>query len=693
VSLALAAALLPFLAAVGQPVWTDDVWWHLALGEAYAKQGPWLAGDPLLFAAEGPPIAAAWLADLGLHGVASVFGIQGLRVLHMTLASGILALAFSLLRRAGGGGATAAAGTLAFLALAAYRVVQLRPHLASIGLTLGLVGWVLLPARPPSWRRVALAAVGMGLWANLHASFLLGPILVATALAGVVAGHALGLGDAESSRQRMQRLGALLLLGGLATLANPGGLAPHLAYFAADAETMSIGRVADEWSGLHPFRWPSPGLPPGPLELLVWWGLAIGTVMTLALSLWRRERQTLDPALGALAIAGLVAPLFGVRFLWLGFLPLALLASASAAIPRRQHVQPGASVLGVGLAIGFFSLGPWSSISRSMPRSLASYTEPYAAGKYHANAVWMLRDAGVEGRMFQEYAHGGFLGYALAPRIETFINGSLNVPNEILRANRAIRLHQGLRDDQDFLELLDALELDVFFGIRLPTLRQGMPWFFTSNHLAGAPGWIPIFRNLDTVVYLRTNARNRDNLTRVERYYASRGIPFDADRGFEIEQVLQRADAQWSIGQGIAPYHLPQLTAAANGFDAQERSGARDQLASLYAALGLCERALRYDRQALREAPESVPVRRRRVWCLLHERRFDEARAEAGALAELTQDPLSQRIATAALELPDASDAATAARIATLPLFWGAQARFLAAGFAAPAARSLREGR
>ena len=109
---------------------------------------------------------------------------------------------------------------------------------------------------------------------------------------------------------------------------------------------------------------------------------------------------------------------------------------------------------------------------------------------------------------------------------------------------------------------------------------------------------------------------------------------------------------------------------AANGYDAEERRGARDQLASVYAALGMCGRALPYDRQALRETPENVSARRRRVWCLLQERRFDEARAEAQRLGELAQDPLSQQIATAALELPGSSEAATAARIATLPLFW-----------------------
>src|SRR4029453_10219306 len=62
---AVAAALL--LLAAGQPLFTDDAWWHLALGRAFAERGPWLPEDPLLFAAASPPSPSAWLFALMLH--------------------------------------------------------------------------------------------------------------------------------------------------------------------------------------------------------------------------------------------------------------------------------------------------------------------------------------------------------------------------------------------------------------------------------------------------------------------------------------------------------------------------------------------------------------------------------------------------------------------------------------------------
>src|SRR5262245_11551222 len=71
------------LLAVGRPIFTDDLWWHLALGRAFAEGGPWLAADPLLFAPAGPPTPASWLADIALASVARAAGFGTLRVLHV----------------------------------------------------------------------------------------------------------------------------------------------------------------------------------------------------------------------------------------------------------------------------------------------------------------------------------------------------------------------------------------------------------------------------------------------------------------------------------------------------------------------------------------------------------------------------------------------------------------------------------
>ena len=65
-ALGVQAALL--LYASGRPLFTDDLWWHLALGRAFLAGGPWLAADPSLHTAPGPPDGAHWWAPRTLLG-------------------------------------------------------------------------------------------------------------------------------------------------------------------------------------------------------------------------------------------------------------------------------------------------------------------------------------------------------------------------------------------------------------------------------------------------------------------------------------------------------------------------------------------------------------------------------------------------------------------------------------------------
>ena len=132
------------LVAVGQPIFSDDLWWHLALGAAYLREGPWLAADPLLFTALAAPPPTSFLADAGLHLVWALSGFRGLRFFHLTLVIAILGLAWSCLRGAGRNRAAASVLTAVFAAFSAYRLVQLRPELGTVLATLLLYQLLLL---------------------------------------------------------------------------------------------------------------------------------------------------------------------------------------------------------------------------------------------------------------------------------------------------------------------------------------------------------------------------------------------------------------------------------------------------------------------------------------------------------------------------------------------------------------------
>lgn len=268
--------------AVGQPIFTDDLWWHLALGRAFAEHGPWLAEDPLLFAPAGPPSPSSWLSDVALAHLAQTVGFIGLRVLHVAFVAGILALVWSLLRRASRSAAIASCGTTAFAALAAYRLVQLRPDLVSIAASLVLFRCRFADPRPPPWPHVALMSALAMLWANMHAGFPLGLMWIGAALGGLVIAAPLRTAEQRrSDRVRAQRLAAALAFTGLATLANPAGVGAHLAYLVAGSGTPALENIADEWVPLSLFALPTSPRPPSPLAWALVWSILLGTALAL----------------------------------------------------------------------------------------------------------------------------------------------------------------------------------------------------------------------------------------------------------------------------------------------------------------------------------------------------------------------------------------------------------------------------
>ncbi len=687
------------LVATGQPILSDDIWLHLSLGRAYAAEGPWLSADPLLAAAPGPPLPSAWLTDVIFYLGQWLTGFQGLRILHVGLVAALLLLAGSALKRASGSLLVASLATSAFAVLAAYRVVQIRPHLFTMLAVLILYRLLFEHRRPPSRSQIAGAIALCLVWANLHAGFVLGPLFIGAGLGGTLLAAFFGRGEArQEASQRATRLGVAFVLAGLATAINPSGFDPHIAYWVAGSDTPDLGRVADEWTRVHLFEMPVAGLPPSLLS----WGIN-GSLWILTpiacLATWVRARRPgrdgwqeplVDPALIVMAAAALCAPLFGVRFLWLGILPLLLLAQISRTIPAISEPSPrrapswGLAMASVALAFAFLRIGPWPMISSILPQSLAGYGAPYPAAKYSSQAVWLLRDAELEGTLFGKYSAGGFFGYWLAPEIRTFVNGSLNVDPAAMAANRPILEARGERPGESLSDLLDRHGIDLFLGARLPTAESsGRPLYYTTAHLERTPGWIPIFRNLSGAIYLRNNPRNQENLQRIARYYRRQAVPFNSERGFEVDRVIaSRPD--WAIRQGVVPTFFTNLMALARPGGSEEERQAARFAASLYAILGLYERSIGIDQQLLEAEPDNLVTLRRLVWSLLRTGQYPEAAALAGALAE-SPDPVSRTVARAAEAA--AQDDLAEGQTRLLPLLTEAEGWQLSQGIVLPAAR------
>jgi hypothetical protein len=680
------------LYAVGQPIFTDDLWWHLGLGSAFIADGPWLEADPLLFDAAGPPRPASWLVDIALFEISRWGGFAALRLLHVGAVAAILAGVWRLLGRANRSSSVASAGVLAFVALAAYRLVQLRPELATIALTLALYAWILAPRLPLSARRIALLAAFAALWANLHAGFPLVLMFPAAALVGLVVAAPFRNPEARrADRTRAKRLAFALAAAFLGTLANPLGIHAHLAYLVAGDATPSLSHVSDEWIPVSLFALPASPQLPSPLSWTLTWVLLLLLASALVRAI-RRARASgegfeSDPALLAVSLAAFAMMLTAVRFLWLGIVPLLWMASTwSAPSAGRKRLLPAFAA--VSILAAFVAIGDWPAITRGLPTTWQSYSRPYPVGKYSAHAIWMLRDSGVRGNLYAEYFLGGFAGYWLAPEIRALVNGTLNVPRGTLDAVANISRRLGSGPDEHFEELIDRLDIDIFLGTRLPEVRPMARRFpSTTAHLEGVPGWIPIFRNPSSALYLRASDRNRENLERFARYYAARGVPFDPIRGFEPVAVIERAN-EWAVRHGVVPRDFALLAHSARHGNGAQGANARRRVATIYAALGLYDEAATLDRRSLAIQPGAIGVRRRLVWSLLRSGAFEEA---AGLAVPLTARPASDRIsheiAAAAQEVGALEPESARARIAALPILTAEEARWLLMRSASPAPR------
>jgi hypothetical protein len=696
-SLLVLAALL--IAVAGGPISTDDLWWRLKLGEAFSANGPWLDIDPMLFSATDVPNPAAWIFDVAVFRLLSFGGFPALKVLHVLTTIAILALAWRLLLRASRSTIAASLATAAFAALVAYRTFQLRPHLFTILAVLILYALLMEKDEGPSPLRILAASVLCAVWANVHAGFLLGPILIGTAVAAACLATLVAGATADSTlRRRAARLIIALGATSLGTLANPRGAAAHLSYFLGGKSTPDLSVIRDEWAAFHPFQLPLIGSLPTPAAWTLEWILILFVLVFAGIEIagWRRspkpDKPKIDLVLLALAVAAIGASLIAVRFLWLGIFPLLLISKAWPSIqndvtPRVRLGIAGVATLLVPL---FIFTGDWALASKGLPKTWAGYSQDYNARQYYGHGVWFLKDAQISGNLFSDYFMGGFLGYWLTPEIQTFVNGSLNVPIDVMDAYTALRHRRGLEPGRDFLSLLDDREIDLFFGLGTPvTQGRNQPRRYTTTHLERSKGtWRLVFRNLRSSIYLRINDRNQSNLDRITKYYAGEKVPFDPDQGFDVERIIREAPS-WAMKHGVIPHIFPRLVNQAARNRVKPLAQVSSHLAGIYGMLGLYERAANLDRQMLTVDQRQRTVRRHLIWCLLHLDQPAKALEEAAALEAIgDNDFLSAWMIRSTRDYASVEDQAIGdGQVALLPVFHQHQGSWVTRGYLSPEAR------
>jgi hypothetical protein len=332
------ALALPAFVALVVPLPAVDLAYQVRTGDLILATGSIPSVDTYSFTVAGAPWTdQQWLAQVLLAVGYRAGGWELLAVLRAALVVGItgLLLVAGTLRGA-------SVRTASILALAAFMLaapaLALRPQLFAIIVFAGII--VLVAGRDRHPRAFLVAPLLVVLWANLHGSFVLAPVLLGYAW----------LDDVARGRPSRRSL-VVLLVGMLATTATPFGPAVWGYAVGIGANSVIAGRVS-EWQHTTPFT------VPGALFYL--------SVIGAVLLAWRsRARLSRADALWLLAILALGAwAIRGLAWWPAGavIVASAALGSPVAATGPQGRPRPGSALNGlVAIMLGFAIIAalPW----------------------------------------------------------------------------------------------------------------------------------------------------------------------------------------------------------------------------------------------------------------------------------------------------------------------------------------------
>jgi hypothetical protein len=388
------------------------LFWHLSAGRWIISHHSVPQTDPFSFTAFGAPwIDFEWLTQLTWFAVHSLGGLWALWVLKAVLLAAAFYPVDALLRDKRASSA-ARAGALALWLCAMLAQSDLRADLLSACF------FAVILRRLENGRASFLFGFGLfALWANLHAGFAL----------------ALGLYVLSALTSRIERravtprLAAEFTGGVLGSFINPYGVGLYRVLFAHASEP-AVTRYVMEWmapSAHNMFQVP----------LLAAIVLVLGLA---AVSVRRGSLFLLFAALGTLSAAAFSAR-FGAYF-----------AAAGAMFAFSAFPNPRAVVVAAGLAAATVLLSPVRRHLHGQP-----FDDKYV-GRRGADFV-VREQATLSGlRMFNQYAWGGYLGWALGPDGRVFGDGRYLFHSQLTGFNDA------LESPQLFAEYAARNKLDGF---------------------------------------------------------------------------------------------------------------------------------------------------------------------------------------------------------------------------------------
>lgn len=405
-----------FLAKLASPFNNDpDLWWHLETGEYIVRELTLPYADMFSWTAYGRDwVLHEWLTEVIFHLVVSSAGMAGLNVLVATLYIFTFVILYRLGESILGNSTRALIVTLAYfapvMAFASPRPQMFTFLLFAVCLKL-LFDW----KYQGRTRQLAWLPVIMVAWPNLHGAFVAGIALVGLFLAGEWTRRLLF--GASGDTRALWKLTLWAGLGVLATLANPR----FIDYWVYPFQVVGMA-VSQGWI----MEWHSPDFHNPYYRYL----LAAFLIFFFVLIYSRRKPDLVELVTPVFFIA---AGFTAVRHLPLAcivVIPFAALFLRDCPLPRLQlpdgvarwRVLRSASVPLDARVLTVCNLVLLVAVVAMLGAYRLRQPDPVAA-TMPVKAVDFIVERGLNGRMFNDYAQGGYLIHRLYPAQRVFIDG------------------------------------------------------------------------------------------------------------------------------------------------------------------------------------------------------------------------------------------------------------------------------
>jgi hypothetical protein len=470
-----------FLMAARTPLDTD-LWWHLAAGEQTLRSGGPVLTDTFSSTREGSAwINHSWLGEVFLALANRAAGWLGLGALVALLAAASMGLVYKQMK----GPPLWRAFLVVPAALVAAPVWSPRPQLFSL-LLLALVNELVGLYWRDGRDRLFLLPLLFIAWSNLHGGYPLGLILLGCAIAGPLLDRLLGREDAPEPK-KILRLALWTAACLPAVLINPNGIDMWRIPFQTVGVSV-LQQAIPEWA--------SPNFhDPVQQPFLI---LLAGTAATFALlgKPARGEDLLKVIVFGAM---GLVARRHFGPF---AIVSAPILAASGWQVIQRLSAPPGIfSRIAVLASSKPVRAGVQRTIDMVIVLLLAlagmlklcaatepSFVETHLRQTFPAAAVEWIKSNHPEGRLFNEYAWGGYLIWAL-PEYPVFVDGRTDLYGDEIIGEWLSVVSGG----EDWQAILERRQI----GLVLVAPGQAL------EHELVREGWKNLYHDSTAVIYSR----------------------------------------------------------------------------------------------------------------------------------------------------------------------------------------------